>query len=138
METAKKITDAGMRVSRPLSAGSTCVVCIGSSIGKVGISTQKLSTTNQQINSVVPSDDYDRLYVCYLLQFNSQLIAGRAAPSPVPILRKSQFSAIELPVDRNRHEQRAIAAANATHHPHPPHHPPPPATPQPLPPTPHH
>src|SRR3546814_7592920 len=94
-------------------SSDVCSSDLGSSIGKVGISTQKLSTTNQQINSVVPSDYYDRLYVCYLLQFNSQLIAGRAAPSPVPILSKSQFSAIELPVSKNRSEQRDIAAALA-------------------------
>src|SRR3546814_15131576 len=61
METAKKITDAGMRVSRPLSAGRTCVVCIGSTFGKVRTSTQKHTTTNTQNNSTLPSADYHRL-----------------------------------------------------------------------------
>jgi type I restriction enzyme S subunit len=113
-ETVKKITDAGMRVSRQLPAGSTCVVCIGSSIGKVGITTQEHSTTNQQINAVIPSDEYEPRYVCYLLQFFSGLIAGRAAPSPVPILSKSQFSAIELPVTKDTDDQLGIVAALAT------------------------
>ena len=112
--TSKKITEAGMLVSRVLPAGSTCVVCIGSSIGKVGITTQARSTTNQQINAVIPSASYEQRYICYLLQFFSELIANRAAPSPVPILSKSQFSAIELPVSHEADEQRTIAAALAT------------------------
>ena len=111
--TAKKITEAGMQVSRMLPRGSTCVVCIGSSIGKVGITTRDRSTTNQQINAVVPSSDFDTDYVCYLLQYHSELITSRAAPSPVPILSKSQFSSIELPISLNTHEQRDIAAALA-------------------------
>ncbi len=112
--TTKKITEAGMQVSRHLPRGSTCVVCIGSSIGKVGITTQDRSTTNQQINAVVPSTDFDHFYVCQLLQHYSELIASRAAPSPVPILSKSQFSQIELPVTFDLDEQRDIAAALTT------------------------
>ncbi|TAN04325.1 MAG: restriction endonuclease subunit S [Rhodanobacteraceae bacterium] len=112
-DTVKKITEAGMAVSRVLPAGSTCVVCIGSSIGKVGFSTQERSASNQQINSIIPNDSYDARYVCHLLQFHSKHVASRAAPSPVAILSKSQFSAIELPVSEDAGEQRAIASALA-------------------------
>ncbi|MBM3495609.1 MAG: restriction endonuclease subunit S, partial [Armatimonadetes bacterium] len=65
--TLKLITERGARVSRPVVAGSTCVVCIGSSIGKVGITTAPTSTTNQQINAIEAGDGFEPRYVFHFL-----------------------------------------------------------------------
>lgn len=110
----KKITEAGMKKSRVLPKGTSCFVCIGSTIGKVGITTQERSATNQQINAVIPAKDFDPYFVFYTLLWNSERIASRASPSPVPIMSKSLFSEPLVWVTRAPAEQREIAALLAT------------------------
>lgn len=105
----KKLTEAGLGVSRVLPKNSVCVVSIGSSIGKVGLTTQERSTTNQQINSIIVSPEFDPLYVCYLLTFSSKYIASLASPSPVPIMSKGAFEQIRIHSSRDIDEQRRIA-----------------------------
>ena len=75
--TEKQITEEGLAVSRPLPAGTTCVVCIGATIGKVGRTTAKVCATNQQINAIVPSTDFDNGYVFYLLDFGRTIFESR-------------------------------------------------------------
>jgi type I restriction enzyme S subunit len=105
----KRITQSGLSVSRPLPRGTTCFVCIGSSIGKVGITTDDISTTNQQINAVVPSDYFDSWFVYYLLAFHAHRVRAQASPSPVPILSKGNFEQIELYFPQDKEHQRALA-----------------------------
>jgi type I restriction enzyme S subunit len=105
----KRITQSGLSVSRPLPRGTTCFVCIGSSIGKVGITTDDISTTNQQINAVVPSDYFDSWFVYYLLAFHAHRVRAQASPSPVPILSKGNFEQIELYFAQDKEHQRALA-----------------------------
>jgi type I restriction enzyme S subunit len=111
---AKKITEAGMKKSRVLPKGTSCFVCIGSTIGKVGITTQERSATNQQINAVIPGKGFDAHFVFYTLLWNSERITSRASPSPVPIMSKSLFSEPLVWVTRDPAEQREIAALLAT------------------------
>ena len=110
----KKITEAGAEVSRVLPKLATCFVCIGSSVGKVGVTTAERSTTNQQINAVVANEGYDPLFVGYLLAFHSLHIASHASPSPVPIMSKGKFGEVSLWVTRDKDEQREIAAILGT------------------------
>ncbi|MBU1123336.1 restriction endonuclease subunit S, partial [Patescibacteria group bacterium] len=107
--TEKVITEEGLKVSRVLPKYSTCFVCIGSTIGKVGISTQEQSTTNQQINAVVPSDRYDPFYVCYLLKYWSEYLSSFSSPSPVPIMSKGKFQQITIYASQDNAEQIKIA-----------------------------
>lgn len=111
---AKKITETGMKKSRELPNGTSCFVCIGSTIGKVGITTQERSATNQQINAVIPGQGFDPHFVFYTLLWNSERIASRASPSPVPIMSKSLFSEPLVWVTQDPAEQREIAALLAT------------------------
>lgn len=108
--TQKCITDAGLAVSRSLPMGATCVVCIGSTIGKVGRTTAKVSATNQQINAVVPGAGYDPSYLSHLLTYQSGIVRNAASPSPVPILSKGAFEKLVLFTSKNPDEQREIAA----------------------------
>jgi len=88
---------------------SVCFVCIGSTIGKVGITVAEQSSTNQQINSIVTDDKFNPFYVTFLLQHYSKYIASFSSPSPVPILSKGKFSKIPLLVTLDKSSQDNIA-----------------------------
>jgi type I restriction enzyme, S subunit len=107
--TEKTITEAGLAVCRPLPRGSVCFVCIGSSIGKVGMTVGDRSATNQQINAVVANEGHDPRFVCYLLTYLSGYIASFTSPSPVPILSKGVFARIPIVVPSDKAEESAIA-----------------------------
>jgi len=107
--TAKMLSARGIGLSRPLPAGTTCFVCIGSTIGKVGLTTVDLCATNQQINAVVPSKVFEPRYIFYLLTYWSDHIRRHASPSPVPILSKGAFEAIEIVTSTDFIEQGEIA-----------------------------
>jgi type I restriction enzyme S subunit len=107
--TQKRITDAGLAVSRGLPSGTTCVVCIGSTIGKVGRTTAEVSATNQQINAIIPGPGYDSNYLSHLLAYHSDIVRNAASPSPVPILSKGAFEKLVLFTSTNPDEQTEIA-----------------------------
>jgi type I restriction enzyme S subunit len=108
--TQKHITEPGLAVSRVLPAGTTCVVCIGSTIGKVGRTTAPASATNQQINAIIPGASYDQNYVSHLLTYRSDIVRNAASPSPVPILSKGTFEKLVLFTSTDPDEQAQIAA----------------------------
>lgn len=110
VSTQKCITDSGLAVSRALPVGTTCVVCIGSTIGKVGRTTAPASATNQQINAIVPGVGYDPNYLSHLLTYQSNIVRNAASPSPVPILSKGVFEKLVLYTSTNPDEQVEIAA----------------------------
>ena len=104
----KEISGQGLAVSRVLPRHTACFVCIGSSIGKVGITVAEASTSNQQINAIIPYHDFDPFFVTFLLLHRSAYIAGFASPSPVPILSKGKFAEILIPITRKQDEQKRI------------------------------
>lgn len=108
--TEKFITDQGLKRSRPITAGTTCFVCIGSTIGKVGYVSSTICATNQQINSILPNDRFDPLFTFYLMIFWADHVRKQASPSPVPILSKGTFEQIEIVTTTNLDEQQEIAA----------------------------
>ena len=113
-KTKRFIAHRSAKRSRCIMAGTTCFVCIGSTIGKVGYSPFPISTTNQQINSIVPYDGYDPLFVFYLMLFWSDYIGKQASLSPVPILSKSVFERVEIVTTQDIEEQRKIASVIAS------------------------
>ena len=107
--TGKKITKTGLSKVRRLPSGTTCFVCIGSTIGKVGKTTEDPCATNQQINSIVPSAAYYSDYLFHLLTWWSNHIKSQASPSPVPILSKGAFEKIGIFTTIDQDEQARIA-----------------------------
>lgn len=107
--TEKTLSLEGFRSSRIFPAGSSLFVCIGSTIGKVGLAAVDLCS-NQQINSVFPGVNVDSEFLYYSLLHASPRIAALAGEQAVPIINKSAFSAnlIALP---GKDEQLAIAKA---------------------------
>jgi type I restriction enzyme S subunit len=91
--------------------GATCVVTIGS-IGKKIIHSHKNIFINQAVNAVIPNDDFDNLFVFYLLKlnlfqlktFDSGTASGRENVS------KSSFSAIEVSIPESKVIQSKIGA----------------------------
>ena len=111
-ETKTTLTALGFGETRPIKADSVLFVCIGSTIGKV---TQNIRdcATNQQINSVIPNAKHSGGFVYYSLSLNADRIAKLAGIQAVPIINKSQFSAVKLLVPELQ-EQKRIADSLAS------------------------
>lgn len=115
-DTVSKLNIAYMSVDnrakeklRVLPMNSILVTCIGI-IGKVGISTNVECATNQQINAIIPNCELcDSMYLAYVI-FSKQKYMQDIANAPVvPIINKSDFSQIEIPLPP-LDEQKKIAA----------------------------
>ena len=91
MDTERKLSHRGRRVARVVPAGSVLVVCIGATLGKVGLTGTEMAT-NQQINAILPSSTL----LPEFLFAQCALLTGRfraaATKSTLPILNKSRFA----------------------------------------------
>ena len=94
--TERKITNKGLDATRKIPANSVAVVCIAS-IGKISITTS-LSATNQQINSILPHDHFNSIYIYYTLKHFSNKLISFAGNSVVPIINKHDFENIKVPI----------------------------------------
>lgn len=92
----RSLTTEGAKESRTVRAGATLVCCIGT-IGKMDIARVR-SAFNQQINAIEWSDEVDDHYGHAVLQFFRPTIKSWGASTTVPILKKSSFEKIEIPV----------------------------------------
>ncbi len=92
----RQVSLRGQKYVRLLPAGSSLVVCIGSTIGKVGM-TSAVACTNQQINAVVPGDGTDSAFLFHSLQMHAGQLRALAGLQAVPIVNKSSFESIMLP-----------------------------------------
>jgi type I restriction enzyme S subunit len=108
-DSDKKISPEGMAAIRPLPKDAVMCVCIGSSIGKVGMTFKEKSATNQQINSIICSKDNEPNFVFYLLSFLSEYWKAFATFGPVPILSKGRFTSIKVALPKTLQEQQDIS-----------------------------
>jgi type I restriction enzyme, S subunit len=109
MDSEKKVSQKGLNVSRILPKNSILCVCIGSTIGKVGLTFSDRSCSNQQINSIVCSSEYNPVFYYYNLLFYSSIWKTLATPSPVPILSKGKFTKAKVSYPKDMKEQKVIA-----------------------------
>lgn len=105
----KKISRRGLEVIRSLPNDAVMCVCIGSSIGKVGMTSKDHCATNQQINSIICNEKHDPAFVYYLLSYFAEYWRGFATFGPVPILSKGSFEAINIVVPATKDEEIEIA-----------------------------
>ena len=82
----------------------TCIA----SIGKMALSLYPC-ITNQQINSIIPKSCYDNEFIYYSLLQKTFLIKSGFANSTLPIINKTDFSKIQIPVILDKKEQQKIA-----------------------------
>jgi type I restriction enzyme S subunit len=109
-DSEKKISRQGLASIRALPSKAVLCVCIGSSIGKVGM-TIKESATNQQINSIVCNERHDPDFIFHQLIYRYDYWRGFATFGTVPILNKGRFQTIKLSIPKARTEEVEIAAA---------------------------
>ena len=96
-ETVKRtVTEAGASMSRTVRQGAALVCCIGT-IGKMDIAKEQ-SAFNQQINAVEWFDTVNDLYGLEVLRFFKPTIKAWGASTTVPILKKSSFEKLQIPV----------------------------------------
>jgi type I restriction enzyme S subunit len=92
---------------RMLPKGSILVTCIGI-IGKIGILEHE-ATFNQQINAIIPNQDIClNRYIAYSIFFNRDRLRDIANAPVVPIVNKTQFSNMIIPLPPLE-EQKRIA-----------------------------
>ncbi len=104
----RSITEEGLKEAKPLPKGTVLVSCIGY-IGKVGVLDSEIAVTNQQINSViVDSSKIINWFLAYVIMLESNILESRARMTTVPILHKTNFEGIPIPLPPLP-EQREIA-----------------------------
>ena len=88
-------TGANSQRNKTLPPHSILVACIGARLGVVSLNA-KACQTNQQINAVVPSEEYFRYYgYCALKGFREKLLAIGGGAT-MPNVNKTKFSSMEL------------------------------------------
>ncbi len=103
------LTDEGKNVSRIIPKGSTSICCIGS-IGKCGY-IEREGTTNQQINTAVPSLALDPLYLYYFcnsIYFIDELTADSSAIT-ISIVNKSKLGKMFISLPPIKEQKRIVA-----------------------------
>ncbi|HEX2094911.1 MAG TPA: restriction endonuclease subunit S [Longimicrobiaceae bacterium] len=96
--TQKSLSQEGLAVSRALPRNTVLVVCIGGTIGKVGITSAEWSATNQQINAIVPNREIDPHFLYYALSRRTTDLLAMAGRAAIPIVNKSNFLRLRIPV----------------------------------------
>ncbi len=107
--TEKTLTELGFSKTRAVPKGSILFTCIGSTIGKIGVSSINLAT-NQQINSIVPFEGISNEFMYYQLSFCSNQIRLMAGEQAVPLINKSSFEEVEIYISNSIEEQKKIAS----------------------------
>ncbi|MCK6421284.1 MAG: restriction endonuclease subunit S [Aquabacterium sp.] len=109
------LTEKGASAGRVLPALSVLVTCIGATIGKTGLA-RVACTTNQQINSI--SVDPDSAVPEFIFWFmNSGLgqrqIVNSASATTLPILNKSRFQRLAVPLPSRAEQQEMVRCIDA-------------------------
>ena len=108
----RTVTEEGAAEAETVRAGSALVCCIGATIGKMGKAIQR-SAFNQQLNAIEWASSVNDDYGLGALRFFKPQIATWGASTTLPILKKSSFEKIAIPVpplDLQREFGRRVAA----------------------------
>jgi type I restriction enzyme S subunit len=95
--TLRHVTEAGAAEVRTVRASSTLVCCIGATIGKTD-RTWKRSAFNQQINAVEWGQQVDDDFGVVCMKQFSGVVIRQGSSTALPILKKSLFEQIRIPV----------------------------------------
>ncbi|MCY3675095.1 MAG: restriction endonuclease subunit S [Paracoccaceae bacterium] len=105
-ETERKISNVGLSVSKKLPTGSVLVSCIAS-IGKNAI-LSKDGACNQQINAIIPNENYNSDFIYYLMEINKGYLLANSGITATRIISKKDFSKLSFKTPELE-EQTAIA-----------------------------
>lgn len=104
--TTETLSPIGQKIARLLPEETVMVSCIGS-IGRVGIAGTTLAT-NQQINSLIFGPSVNSRFGYYYCRFITQMLQATARKAVVPILNKSNFAKIKIPVPPPSEQGRIV------------------------------
>lgn len=93
----RTLTENGAKLSRTVKKGSLLVCCIGATIGKMNLAKTSCAF-NQQINAVEWFNEVDSYYGFFAFKFFKHLIVAKGISTTLPILKKSEFEKILIPV----------------------------------------
>ncbi len=93
----RTVTELGASASRTVKAGSTLVCCIGATIGKISEFRETVAF-NQQINAVEWGSEIEPAYGTQAIRLIKKDIIGSAKTTTLPILKKSLFEKLTIPV----------------------------------------
>ena len=105
------LSEQGALKGRRLPAGTVLVTCIGATIGKTGLA-QVECATNQQINAVSPRESVVEprfLYRWTVSPLGRRQIVENASSTTLPIINKSKFSALLVPLPPLAEQHRIVA-----------------------------
>jgi len=98
-KTVRNLSGSGQKAVKnsEITAGSICVTCIGSQMGKTTVAPIN-SFTNQQINSIILREDYLRNYLLSNLRGRRKeiFLLGSGGGSTMPLLNKSSFEKVDI------------------------------------------
>ena len=89
-DTKTKLSESGFKKTRIIPKGSILVTCIGSTIGKIGMAVETMSS-NQQINSIIVNEKSNNDFVYYAISRAFPRYLSEVGVQAVPILSKSNF-----------------------------------------------
>lgn len=107
-KSERYVTAKGLGYSYKLPENSVCLVCIGSTIGKIGINTKE-ACTNQQINTIIPNADNSGEFFYYMMLYRSTHFKEIAGINATPQINKSGLSKYKLLRPTSFIEQSEIA-----------------------------
>ena len=106
VDTKTKLSLGGFKKTRAIPKGGILVTCIGSTIGKMGMAVETMSS-NQQINSIIVNEKSNNDFVYYAISCAFPRYLSEVGVQAVPILSKSNFE--KLPnYTTSRKEQNKI------------------------------
>ena len=108
--SAEFLSKDGVNVARLLPKDSVLVSCIGN-IGKIAIAGVPL-TTNQQINSLIPKEGVEPLYLYYCCKYFQPIFKKESSTALLSILNKSSFSNISIPLPPLSEQKRIATILN--------------------------
>ena len=107
-QTERYVSEKGIKFSYTLPQNAVCEICIGSTIGKIGITTKECCT-NQQITSVVMNEENDAEYFYYAMSARKDHFKSVAGINATPQINKSEYSKYRILCPKTKAEQIEIA-----------------------------
>lgn len=110
-EAREHLTAQGAKLARQLPERAVLVTCIGATIGKTGLA-RVACATNQQINALVVDRRVaipEWAFWCFVSPDGQKQIKENASATTLPILNKSRFENLELPLPPLAEQERIVA-----------------------------
>ncbi|EAK9877556.1 restriction endonuclease subunit S [Campylobacter lari] len=104
------LSKVGFDNARNLPKNTILIVCIGASIGKVGLSGVN-GSCNQQINAIIPSSTFVSKYLFFVCLSNyfQEILKKNASQTTLPIINKTEFSKLKIPLPPLQEQEQIVS-----------------------------